>query len=274
MEESVEDRVEVLLSEVDNSVGASIKSISGLGLSGSSVQGVDHRDDSLAGVVHVKDGREGIQTASMELVAISHGEFSELLKVAGLDGGLHVLHTLRDNNIGTVLHERRGLNGSLHTGGGGDTLLTGVHDEDENTHILPILLRGDLDSVTVRSVVLLAHLPLDKSAVQGSRSRAGTLASNGTELPIECFLHTVNSSKTLGETSISRSRRSESSSGREVVVRHNTELVLAPVLLLDEHLTVRISVISSALADLSENGRDTLGKLLFPVIPGIAGRVW
>ena len=125
-------------------------------------------NNGTADIVHVEDGWGSVETASVEVVGVGHGDFCESVKIALLDGFRDLDHSIGNDGGDTVLKEGRGSDGTLHAGGGGGALFGVRDDTDESLEIGPVRLRGDFDSERVLAGGVFSALPGDVASEEGS----------------------------------------------------------------------------------------------------------
>ena len=93
----------ILSKVVDDSVGASVESVTADDLACGVVDGVAQPDGRAGGVVHVKDWRGGVEAGGVEVVGVFHGKSSEGFEIAVVDRLLHSDHALGDDVVGALL---------------------------------------------------------------------------------------------------------------------------------------------------------------------------
>mmetsp|Transcript_24531 Transcript_24531/g.35939 ORF Transcript_24531/g.35939 Transcript_24531/m.35939 type:complete len:210 (+) Transcript_24531:695-1324(+) len=123
--------------------------------------------------------------------------------------------------------------------------LGGVGDQDGHVN-RPVTLGCFLSGDAVRTVVLLAEVPLDKTSTEAAASAARAHARDGGELTRVRVLDSQEFRDRHRERSEARSRRCEAGRGREGVAGHNVDVLRCD------------SGVFAALANLSQDTGDAL----------------
>jgi hypothetical protein len=173
--------------------------------------------------------------AGVEVVRVGHGGARKEIKVLGLDGLAHRGKSLRQV-LQTCLESLALFHGASHAVSAAHVLLLAVDDEHEHDELGPVRGIVKLNGATVAAVCCLtALLPFDKTAVHAAASTARTDARESGDITLQI----VNLTQGKGETGETRRRRGETSSGGEVVLADNVQLVAA-------HVLVGVILLSSA----------------------------
>ena len=180
-DDQLDDLLQVLPRRVNDCVWARVKRVRGLALAtlfeGDAVVLCHDADDRATDIVHVKDGRVGVERNGVELVRVFHRDGCKCVKVAFSDGFGDIAHPIGDDGE-ALWEESRSLDGALHAGGGGGTLLVVGDDTDEGVHVGPVSLGCDLFGEGVGAVSRGAFSPCDEPAEEGTAGRTRALTSN------------------------------------------------------------------------------------------------
>lgn len=208
---------------VDDSVGASVESVTADDLACGVVDGVAQPDGRAGGVVHVEDWRGGVEAGGVEVVGVFHGKSSEGFEIAVVDRLLHSDHALGDDVVGALLEEGRSGDGGLHAGGGRDILLLGAGNEDAGAHVGPVAGGSDFVCQAVTTILLFTLLPASIAAEQTPASRARALTSDLAEVGGSSG-ELVEIGDGTDESSEACCAGGETSGGGEVVLRDDLEV--------------------------------------------------